>query len=577
MSGIKGQPGTKPSNVNSPVPAVGASASAFDNYEPPAQSAFDTYSPAGAEADTSPGMGAVIAQKTADWAPTIVGLGGSVVGSALGPAGAIAGAALGGAAGQGYREFIETNILGKPAKDPNEALADVGKSAALEGAGQAVGMGVAKVAGKVMGTAAGQAISDTVSKVASPVTNFVKDSVQAVRDKIQEPLTQLIANKVTPMSTEAAGDAAKSLLKQNIQGKYGPFIQAYANLDQVSKALPIADKANLRFFDSTMDWARNELGGDQYRVVKKFSQDLVDSGNGAKFDSVLSDIGDAIRAARKNGLSDQATVLRSLRDKASDFIEGETTKLAARIKGGAASLQEMQFLDQLAAQRGVDSSQFFQRNKGKYAEKLADDFLSAKDKIKNDYAGFRQFLSDVGEQTKTKAEKFGPMTFLNNLDEVPSEKLIERMFDPKNAAALRAMQKETPEVFDTVVKSKMSQIVQKSSPTGELDLAAFRKNMLAMPDSTRTMLMSSDEMKLMHSVVDNPRLARLQNVEKLGESSVMRWAAGLAELAHVTGDRAISGAQAALSSQGPGAAAAARQVVGQSVVNPLSAAFGPQQ
>ena len=77
------------------------------------------------------------------------------------------------------------------------------------------------------------------------------------------------------------------------------------------------------------------------------------------------------------------------------------------------------------------------------------------------------WILSSGEQTKVNPSGSGPMSFLKDIQDVPSEKLIERMFDPKNASALRAMQKETPEIYEQVTRTKMQQVLDRSKYDGK--------------------------------------------------------------------------------------------------------------
>jgi hypothetical protein len=472
--------------------------------------------------------------------PLAGGIVGGIAGAPLGPAGAVGGATLGGAAGQSYRDLIETNLLGKPQSSTTEVAKGIGTAAVEEGASQLLGMGIMK--------AAGSAVKLASNQIAAPVKQFMADTVKSVRASVEEPLTKLIASKITPLTAEGAGDSAKQLLKQNITNKYGPFIQAYTNLGDVAKVTPIKDEARRKFTMGLKEWGVENHSGDNWKVIKKFSDDIDAANTGAQLDSVIQQIGDARSVAFKSGASRQATVLKELQTRAQDFSEGEITKIATLIQAGKASPQEMQFIQQLAQQRGIAGP-----DATKYAKTIAKDYLTAKDKVRTDYAGFRSFLEDVSEQAKVKVNNKGPMTFLSDLENVPSEKLIERMFDPKNAAAFRRMQTETPEVFDVVAKSRVSRLVQESSPDGTLNLEKLRTNIYKLPEDTRKLLFTSDNMATLNKVVSNPKLKRLDSVERLGDNALIKWVNDLTDVTLTVGEGVA---------KAPRTSAGIRQVIG---------------
>lgn len=529
---MKGQPGTKPTQVPNPVPNVDAEAEAAEYLKGLSMPEFN---PAQAEVEASEHLqnSGIMPQEQPQFKspwymqaiPPVMGVAGGIAGAALSgpfaPAGAVAGAAVGGAAGQGYREWIEQNLLGKQPEDPNKQLMDVAKAAGEEGAGQAIGMGI----GKALGTGA--------KYIPEKVKSYMSDAVKSVRDEVMAPLTKILATRSTPMHTEAAGDTAKNLLVKNVETKYNPFIKAYQGLEEIANVTPIRDEARRGFTTSLREgWAAKSLSGDNYRMVNKFAHEVDAANNMMQLDDAIKSIGDAKRLAFKNGATNQGKVLQELEERVTNFSENEITKLAARIKGGKASPEEMMFLDRMVLQRGITEA-----NPMKYAKSLADDYLKHKDLVKNDYRGFRAFLEDVGEQTGIKgAERLGPKALLKRIQDVPSEKLIERMFDPKNAAALRQMQKETPEVFDIVAKSKISQLVQKAGSDGNLNIGKFHKLVNDLPGSTRSILFSADELKTMNLVVNNPGLKRLENLERRSDNVLLKLGSDIANAAGVAGD-----------------------------------------
>jgi hypothetical protein len=529
VTAIKGQPATKPQSVPKPVPGAEAAEAdadflnSFDAEDLAFQSSFgdsqdlQTQSPPQTEAMVDPNStaGQVIGT-AAEYLPTVGGLvggiaggvGGTVLGAGVGGIpGSIAGAALGGAGGQAYRELIETQILGKQPKSSTDVATDIAVSGATEGASQAIGGLVMKGLGK---------IGSTALKYGDDALKALKGAVGEAKNVVEEPVTKMIFNKATSMTPQQSGDAVKSLLVNNIKGKYAPFVKAYGELDEIGKALPLKDEARLGLTKKVREWAASELGGDDYRVVKKFVDDLDAADNGLKLRNVISQIGDAKSTAYQSGATQQGRTLKLLQEKANDFMESETTKLASRIANGKAAPEEIGFMNQLLQTRGIQEA-----SPEKYAKSLAKDYLSSLGKVKKDYAGFKTFLEDVAEQTKTKISNKGPVSFLESINEVPSEKLIEKMFDPKNAKALSLMKQETPEVFEEVSKARVKNLLEKSSLDGTLDLKTFQKEVMKLPPDTRKVLFSPEDVKIINKISLSPKLDNLSKLEKKLDSKML--------------------------------------------------------
>lgn len=558
MPGIPGQPSPRPSDVQNAVPQVSSFAdfqasqapqngapSGMPTSAPTSFSDFQAQQGGGASQPSSgagyngPGAGAL--QMTANIAPTALGIAGGIVGSGAGPAGAIGGAAAGGAAGQQYKIWIEQNVLGKPPQDPQQQLYDEAHSALREGLGQAVGLGVGKAVSSVAATKAGGAAVDAVANLAAKPLAMMKGYVDAAYDSTTEPILRMLQSKSTPLNTEEAGDAIKQLFGADIKQRFGTFVDSYGKLDAVAKVTPLPDEARLALSNNLREFAATK-GGDNYSFVRKLSEDVLKSDNGAAFDDLVGQLKSKAGQAFSDNMKNQGTFYSDLAKKLSTFQEGQINGLAERVAGGNASPAEIKAFQQMEIAQGRPADQAVDN----YVS-TAKDYLAQKKTVSSAYGKFRGFLEGVGEQTKVNADGRGPMQFLNDIQDVPSEKLVERMFDPKNAAALRSMQSETPQVFDQVVKSKMSSLMQKASPDGSLDLMELRKAVNALPGSTRDMLMSSEERGTMDAILNSPKLAALDSLDKMGERGMLSWAQKMAEIGRIGAKSAGSAAAKTLS------------------------------
>lgn len=564
MSAVKGQPGTKPQSLPKKpevrAAEVVAESPKVDMFAAPSQEEMNLFeAPSQEELSAAQEPSSFESPGYTEALPFLGGLGGAAAGAAIGApfagVGAIPGAFIGGVIGagvgaagfQGWRDIIETQILGKPQSSAMDVTGDMAAKGGREALDQAVGLGIGKAAGAVA-----KAIPN---KLYEPIAEYGNKLIKGLRDQVETPVMKLIASKVTPMNSEAAGDAAKELFKRDIQKKYGPFIQAYADLDAVAKAVPLRDEARVKFNHELREFAA-EFSGDNNKIIRKFTDDITASNSGKHLDDVIRQIEDARQVAYKTGASNQAQVLKELKARANNFLDGETTRLATRIQAGKATPEEINFVKTIAQQRGIQDPDI-----NKYAKSLANDFMKSKDKVRGEYHQFKLHLEDVAEQTRVRPSKSGPMAFIEDINDVPSEKLIEKMFDPKNAAALRKMKEVTPEVYDVVAKSKVKEILRKSSPTGEVDIRAFQKEIAKLPDSTKSLLFSTDDLKAIHNAVNDPKLKKLEALERIGNNMITKWIGDVAKVSGVIAEEA--GKTAA---KYPKASAAARQVVGKGTV-----------
>lgn len=549
MAGIKGQPAPKPSSVKSPVPGDDIEA-AFAQMQqdvaknPPAvqapsssdiEKAFDSQQTASPDAkdpyliEHAPAIGGFIG--------ALSGIPGDVVTGGLS---SVLGAAALGGVGQSIKRSYEINVMGKPQLDPATELLNTSKSIAKEGLGVALGLGVAKGIGAAAKTGYGEALLDGMADLAAKPISYIKGAVGEAYDNVAQPVIEMISNKTSQLNAEQSGDAVKGLFGQDIQKRFGKFVNAYKVIDNVAKDLPVDDAARGKFWDSAQKWMV-DLGGDNYKLAQKWMNDFIATDNAKAFSDVSQQLGGAIKeaAATYGPKSSQVQVLREIRNKAEGFMEDQALNVARKVSAGKATPQEMDAFGRMMMMQANPTVPAAEANLSKYAKSVAEDYIESRGAVKQAYGKFRGFLEDVGEQTKLNPSGSGPIEFLRDIQDVPSEKLIERMFDPKNAAALRAMQAETPEVFDQVVKSKMNQLVQKSSASGKLDLEAFRRSVNKLPESTRNMLMDSEEFVMMNKTLNNPKLQLLQKLEKSGTDGIIDTIAKISLAAGVAGKKAI--------------------------------------
>lgn len=544
MAAIPGQPEARPSQVESPVPANGVGFESLNAQAPgPALKGpsggvgFESIGSGAPAPDAQPqGQGYQGPGSTAlQYLPQAMGVAGGIVGMPAGPAGMAAMGAAGYAAGRGYQDLINMNLGNQ--QQPS-SLDSIQEGAGKEGASQLIGLKVGELAGAGASAIAKSEVGQIIGKFAAEPLAFVKNQIQKAGDAIKSPLTQMISSKMTPANTEQAGDYVKNAFATDIGQRFTGFVKAYAGLKSVAAEIPFAPETTAKgLTDGVRTWAADLPGNSSYKMIKGFTDQLDQAPNGAAFYSVLGDIKQAAKQATEdalkynsNALRDQAAYLTQFSDKASKYMEdGVIGGMARRIANGKGSMPEMQAFEKMMVSQQNPSVAADPKNLAEYTKSVANDYLSQREAVNSAYGKFRGFLSDVGEQTRVNPSSQGPTGFLNDIQDVPSEKLIERMFDPKNAAALRSMKAETPQIYDMVMRTKMNQVAQKATVNGTLDPALFQKTLDALPDSTRSLLITPAEAKVVSSVADNPRLARLSSLEHFGNNWAVNFAANMAE------------------------------------------------
>ncbi len=531
MAAIKGQPSPKPGSLESPVPGKSAEdeAAAFmadsaPHLSPEAEAA--AFMNEQAPPPEPHGLVEQAARGAINALPGLGTMGGAALGTAAGPVGTIAGAGLGAAAGLSLKRGLENWLFGDQLPQTRADLygglaKEAGTAAAFQAAVELVPGAVAKaesglksLASKVKTSVMPEPVQQLYAQsngdmavAADQVRTQIKQGVDTAKAQFEEPTLQLIQGRATNLSDREVGDSVKQLIKSDVEQRYGPFKQAYQSLNEVSRATPIPDEARRTFGSKLTDWALNEFpeNSDSYRLVRRFKDSFEASNSGLQFENALKDVRSSARAAYQAGDGRKGEVLNAIAAKADDFLEGQVEGLAKRISAGKASPEEMGFLNQVVQSRGIQEA-----DPSKYATQLASDFLSARTKVKADYRGFKEFMDNLSGATKIRSS--GTMNFLDKLDDVPSEKLVAKMFDERNSAALEQMKKETPEVFKQLASFRVKELAAESVVKGELDATKFWSNVKGLPPEVRNVLFSPEELTTLESVAQNPKLMKLNDV-----------------------------------------------------------------
>lgn len=550
--------GTKPSQLKKPVPndpdleALQSIANDPDLIALQSVAAAGPEETAGAPQEGAgqvgySGFGSDTLETVAYGLPTVGGIAGGIAGN-------IPGAAFGAVAGTAWKQVILQDVLKRvPQQSVTERLTEQGTEGVISGAGSLAGLGVSKGLSKAVGTKWGQAVFNKIAEKASGPLNSVKEVITREMDEIFEPVERILAQKVTPMTGEEAGQAIKQQLTEDIRGRFAGFAKAYGNLDEIAQSIPLdtvlnkAGKTVRSVRTNFTDKVRNEaldLPQNTYKNVKGYTDRFDQATNGRDFLKVAADLrkeaektaADAVKYGG-NSLRDRAATLMKFADDAESYYEDKIVGgLAKRVADGKATLPEMEGFQRLMSAQQNPNIPMDPKNLSKYTRSVATDYLEQKEAVKQAYAQFRGLLEDISDVTKVKSQRLGPRQFARALEEVPPDVLAERAFDPKNAGAMLVLEKHYPRAYDTIIKNKMSSIIAKNtSVAGDIDYKAIATTLKDMPESSSRLLMNAKEYTKLLDAVNNPRLQLLQSEQTKLANSIVSTLARIGERTRTVG------------------------------------------
>lgn len=156
----------------------------------------------------------------------------------------------------------------------------------------------------------------------------------------------------------------------------------------------------------------------------------------------------------------------------------KVSREATGAKPNAKGLYSQTNMDKLAAAESEGTE---------IAGSLIKDFRSAR----SDYAGIQGDARELGKQVGVKAKNLREVN--QSLDNLTPEEVSKRFFNTGDENLLTYMKTKHPEQFDTLRKTKLSEVLQKSTSTssGEVLPGTFIRQMNQLTPSVRKMVLGS--------------------------------------------------------------------------------------
>lgn len=366
--------------------------------------------------------------------------------------------------------------------------AEMAAAESLLGASQKSREAVINSAGKQLGI-----VPTTGMKSADPTKRFLEDSLSESPSGIGKMVSQKLRGVKSQLSTATGnllkdrsadlnyqfdvGSRIKEQLGSSLNNIYKPIKEAYAQLAPDLNAVKVdrASKARvMKFWGDRIDNSGLFLNGSPRKALAdSFLQQLPRMESAAQLENMSNAIGQQIRALAKSGGYDP---------------------MLGEIQSAVDRLSQRSILKSAIANTGNHKS-------GKTARDLAVKMFSDMRAVDKEYGALKKVL----EQTRGVTKMSGPATMgtiLDDLSEMPAEQLARAMFDPKNIAGLKFIQKQFPEVAKDLRGYKLREIADKSMTeaqgeiTAFMDPKAFFRQVDGMPPYMKDFLFGSNVKKL---------------------------------------------------------------------------------
>ncbi len=452
------------------------------------------------DAALGPRQPLVSGQTALNMLPVAGSIGGGIIGGAAGlaspvPGGAMigeyAGAGAGGAAGEAAKYAGEKYLLGKDMTNEN-----LGKRMLVSGAAGVIGQGVGNAVNAAGRSFANSGIQDVAGSLAKPGSEEIANAATQLKVKptqgmmtddytvrnledslgqspsipgsmirseqrpVREAIQGAAENSVADASAQSDYDAGRQLKKgisENFQKRLDPIQEAYGDIENKTKDIPIDEKGIKRIANNirNLDDAKFS-GSDGHSVANRFANWLEEAEN-------VNHIKTLKTKARyitedSNASREEKVIASSIMDKLEQARNNTVTRQAVQKAREAPVFPD----------KGAFPSKQAARDAMSMAESDAED--SAKgliSKIKDTNSQYRGLMTDAktfGEGTgltKAKSGK-GLSSMLQDIQGATPEETSKALFDPNNVDFMNFVKEKMPKEFELARQQKLAEIVKKT-------------------------------------------------------------------------------------------------------------------
>lgn len=263
---------------------------------------------------------------------------------------------------------------------------------------------------------------------------LARKRMKPIRDAVQSGSEEALKN-ASDMSKYEVGEGIKKDIISEYAERMGVSEAQYAELEELGRGVPVSQSSRTRVANNLLriDEVRVRPNSPASNVVKSVANDLrnIQSANDLKI--LRTSIGRQADAAAKAG-DPSANVLFQVYDRLSS-LRNNTLKRAL-ISGQSKSAAK----ESLEALAQVDE-------------------------------GYRQLMTDVGflkEGLGKGKKRMTPGAFVNFVEEMPSEQLVDKLWQRKNIKYMKEFAEKYPESFEQLKSAKLAEVYQKSLFKGQV-------------------------------------------------------------------------------------------------------------
>jgi len=280
--------------------------------------------------------------------------------------------------------------------------------------------------------------------------------------KGMQSATQNLTSDARNLSKAEIGEQFKSGLTAKVGERLDPISETFNEIAQNTKAVPIPQKSKeaiIRNIQNLDDVRLTGGGGKPGQYIEMLNR--ADNANDIK--KIVSYINDDLKTVS----GPEKFALGSIKEKLLNLEKNSVTR---------AAIQTARDLGQ----------------KGSTGQKIGNELIKDLQGARKGYRELSQDLTSIGESARLKPRS-GPMSFLDEVEKVPSENIQAKFFIVNNNRQLKSLQEKFPEQFDLLKQGKLKDIAESAidfsqKGKGETNTAKFLKEVRSLTPESKKML-----------------------------------------------------------------------------------------
>lgn len=301
------------------------------------------------------------------------------------------------------------------------------------------------------------------------------EALRQTRDKFIDGAKGQIESAITPaenLSAFESGEKAKQALLDSVEKQHEAVRAKYDAVGDISQ-VQVPDESRLTAYDKLIEMGQNfgSKGSESSELFKNYGERFLAQDTIGQMDKLVTEVNSAKNVAYRAGDFEKSKALGDISEYVRNFQGNELDRQAISLAKSTGDESILAAAKQANEQRATARSSYRE-----LMQNLGD-------------------IASVGKMGKIKS--YGQ--FQEALEKIPSAKLAEKLFDKKNIEGLNYLKEKFPEVLDTLINQRKSDLLEAASKSGELSHVKAMNAINSLPSEVKSLMFSPEQLSAVES------------------------------------------------------------------------------